>query len=104
MPMTPLLGSHYFPSEATKEKLRDPMSCPEFPKEIMAEAGPKSGLCPEPCCPLPSPVSPLVNFLAGLHREVASPHSLPEREGESKTLTPLRFYLKAPLIHHRSVR
>lgn len=52
--------------------------------------------------------SPLLNFLTFWPNlqltEVACPPWLPEGEGESKSLTPLRFYLKALLIHQRPVR
>lgn len=40
-----------------KEKLRNPMSCPEFPEEIRAEPGSESSLSLEPHCPLSSPLS-----------------------------------------------
>lgn len=44
-----------------KEKPRNSMSCPEFPEETMAGPEPESGLSLEPCCPPPSPASPLIH-------------------------------------------
>lgn len=61
MPIAPRSGSRYFPSEAKEREVLP--ACPEFPKEIVAEPSPKSSLCLEPRCPLPSLVPPLVNFL-----------------------------------------